>query len=115
MRINEYQTMALTTASEDGITPAPTWLANGIFGLCGEVGECADIVKKHLFQGHALDEEKLKDELGDVCWYLALCCSAVGLTLEEVMQHNVDKLKARYPKGFDAYRSVHREEMVEDC
>ena len=106
LTVNDYQRMAMRTAGDK----TEDWLANAIFGLCGEVGEVADIVKKHRFQGHDLDREKLIDEAGDVCWYLALLASALDVPLEEIMQHNVEKLKARYPDGFDKARSIHRKE-----
>ena len=102
---NDYQRMAMRTAGDK----SENYLDNAIMGLCGEVGECADIVKKHHFQGHELDHEKLKDELSDVCWYVALLATALDLTLEEVMIHNVEKLKKRYPDGFDKARSINRE------
>ena len=107
MTINEYQQLALTTANKS-LTPVQK-LENGVMGLCGEAGEVIDIVKKHLFHSHPLDTEKLKDELGDVAWYLALTSHALGLTLEEVLEHNIDKLKKRYPEGFSAEKSIHRE------
>ena len=109
MTINDYQQAALRAAnllkfSKEGM------LANGALGLSGESGECADIVKKHLFQGHELDAEKLANELGDVAWYLALASYAIGYNLEKVLQMNVDKLRKRYLDGFSAERSIHREE-----
>ena len=108
MTINEYQQLALTTANKD-LTPVQK-LENGVMGLCGEAGEVIDIVKKHLFHRHPLDADKLKDELGDVAWYLALTSHALGLTLEEVLEHNIEKLRKRYPEGFSAEKSLHREE-----
>jgi NTP pyrophosphatase (non-canonical NTP hydrolase) len=77
-------------------------------GLNGEAGEAIDILKKHLFQGHELDTEHMAKELGDVAWYLAVSANAIGYDLETIMQMNVDKLKARYPYGFDAEHSLHR-------
>lgn len=103
---NDYQRMAMRTAGED----QEKFLDNAIMGLCGEVGECADIVKKHHFQGHDLDSEKLFDELSDVCWYVALLATALGASLEDVMLHNIEKLKKRYPDGFSKERSIHRKE-----
>lgn len=106
MTVNEYQKMALTT-----LNPAlgkQDVLINGVMGLCGESGEAIDIVKKHLAQGHPLDREGLIKELGDVAWYLAETAHALDVSLEEVFQRNIDKLKARYPEGFDARRSVER-------
>lgn len=106
MTVNEYQRNAMRTAGEN----KEDFLDNAIMGLCGEVGECADIVKKHRFQGHDFDKEHFIDELSDVCWYVALAATAVNVSLEEVMKHNIDKLKKRYPDGFDVEKSVNRAE-----
>lgn len=108
MTINEYQQEALRT--EGGYVGCNGALINGVLGLCGESGECADIVKKHLFQGHTLDTDHLIEELGDVAWYLATTAASQGYTLEYVLQNNVEKLRKRYPDGFSADRSIHREE-----
>lgn len=106
MTANEYQKAAMRTAAK---LSRNELIINGVMGLCGESGECIDIVKKRLFQGHELDTGKLLDELSDVCWYLAITASGLGVDLEDVMRHNVEKLKKRYPDGFDAERSIHRE------
>ena len=106
MTVNEYQTLAMTT-----LNPAldkKDVLINGVMGLCGEAGEAIDIVKKHLAQGHELDKQKLIKELGDVAWYLAETAYALGVPLEDVFRQNLDKLKARYPQGFETARSVNR-------
>lgn len=108
MKINEYQTEALRTASE--MNQDVPMIVNGVLGLCGEAGECADMVKKHLFQGHELDTVHLAKELGDVAWYLAVAAYSIGYDLETVFQMNVDKLRSRYPNGFEAERSLHRQE-----
>lgn len=100
---NEYQEKALRTAGEPNIE-------NGLMGLCGEAGECIDILKKHKFQGHDLDREHLAEELGDVAWYLAVSADALGYDLSYILNSNVEKLKARYPDGFEAERSVNRQE-----
>lgn len=107
MTINAYQREAMRTAPDYNPT---NLMLNGVLGLCGESGECADMVKKHLFQGHSLDKEHLAKELGDVAWYLAITANALGYDLETVLQMNVDKLRKRYPDGFSADRSQHREE-----
>lgn len=106
MTINEYQNKALRTDS--AITDKER-IINGVLGLCGESGECADIVKKHLFQGHDLDAEHLAKELGDVAWYIATTSYAIGYDLETILRMNVDKLQKRYPKGFETKRSKVRE------
>lgn len=103
---NDYQRAAMRTAGDD----EESYLLNGVMGLCGESGEVIDLVKKHLHQGHELDRVKVVEELGDVLWYCALIAEAVGATLSDVMTRNIDKLKERYPDGFDKARSIHREE-----
>ena len=108
MTINEYQKLAMTT-----LNPALSEkdvLINGVMGLCGESGEAIDIVKKWLAQGHELDKEKLAKELGDICWYLAETATALGCSLEDIMTANIEKLRKRYPEGFDSERSIHRSE-----
>ena len=118
MTPNEYQKLALRT---DPVTEGrfpyfnaverPTMrIINGVMGLNGEAGEAVDLVKKHLFQGHELDKEHLAKELGDVAWYLAATADAIGYDLETIFQMNIDKLRARYPDGFDADKSIHRSE-----
>lgn len=108
MTINEYQKEALRT--ESGISKEYPRLLNGLMGLNGEAGECIDILKKHIYQGHELDEEHVAKELGDVAWYLAISADAIGYDLETILQMNVDKLRARYPEGFDSELSRHRAE-----
>ena len=109
MTINEYQAAALRTAQMDKFA-ASDLLLNSALGLCGESGEVADLVKKHLFQGHDLDFEHIAKELGDIAWYLAVGAYSIGYDLETILQMNVNKLKARYPDGFSTDRSLHRAE-----
>ena len=108
MTINEYQKLAMTTLNPE--LDQKDVLINGVMGLCGESGEAIDIVKKWLAQGHDLDREKLAKELGDICWYLAETATALDLSLEDIMAANIEKLKQRYPDGFDSARSIHRTE-----
>lgn len=108
MKINEYQKAALRTKNND--LNNNELLQNGIMGLNGEAGECIDLIKKYLFQGHELDIEHIAKELGDVAWYLAVSAYAIGYDLETIFQMNVDKLKGRYPKGFDSDMSLHRKD-----
>lgn len=107
MTINEYQRLAMRTSNINLANAGH--LLNGVLGIAGEGGEVADLVKKNQFQGHPLDEEHIAKELGDICWYIAETASAIGYDLETIMQMNIDKLKARYPEGFDAERSLHRQ------
>lgn len=105
---NEYQKQAFELISEEG---KKDLITNGVLGLAGESGECCDIVKKFKYQGHDLDKNHLKDELGDVLWYLAETASGLGITLEEVALYNLDKLHKRYHGNtFHKEDSINREE-----
>lgn len=108
MTLNEYQDLAqrtarITNTSMDKIT-------NGCIGLCGESGECIDLLKKHMYQGHDLDAVKLLDECSDVLWYVAELATGLGVSLETIARHNIDKLRKRYPDGFSPDRSINRVE-----
>ena len=105
MTIEEYQLAASRTA-----VGKCRDLANAGLGLTGEAGEVADLIKKHLYQGHDLPREKVVEELGDLMWYIALTANLIGKGMEEIMQANIDKLWSRYPNGFRAEDSIHRKE-----
>lgn len=85
-------------------------ILNACLGLSGEVGEFNDMIKKWIFHEKPLDIDHAKKEAGDICWYLAMLCESFGWSIDEIMQMNVDKLKARYPEGFDIDRANNREE-----
>ena len=104
MDINEYQKLAMTTLNPD-LTKKEI-LINSVMGLCGESGEVIDIVKKWLYHGHELDKEHLIMVLGVVAWYLAEAVTALDIPLEEIMTVNINKLKKRYPDGFDTEKSL---------
>ena len=103
MTVNEYQNLAMRTLNPD--LSRKDVLINSVMGLCGESGEAIDIVKKWLAQGHELDKAHLIKELGDVAWYLAEAAMALDIPLEQIMQGNIEKLKSRYPKGYEKERS----------
>lgn len=105
MDLDVYQMLAQRTSHE---TSACGKLENGCLGLAGESGECCELLKKHLFQGHELDRQRLSEEVGDVLWYVAELASGLGMTLNDVASANIEKLKRRYPHGFDAKRSINR-------
>ena len=109
MTINEYQQLALRTNPVKD-NKSMQGILQGVMGLNGEVGEAIDIVKKALFQGHDLDNHHLALELGDVAWYVAQAADALGYDLETILQMNIDKLKRRYPDGFDSKQSINRKE-----
>ena len=89
-------------------------LITAAFGLTAEAGEFTEVVKKIILQGKPYNEENvfhMKRELGDICWYIAQACMALDTSFDEIMEMNVDKLKARYPGGeFDVHKSENRAE-----
>ena len=89
-------------------------LLTAALGISAEAGEFTEVVKKIILQGKTYNEESvfhMKRELGDICWYLAQACMALGTSFDEVLQMNYEKLSARYPEGaFDVYRSENRVE-----
>lgn len=108
MEINEYQKLAMRTLNPK--IEKKELILNASMGLCGESGEVIDLVKKHLFQGHDLDEEVLIKELGDVAWYLAEAATALNVDLSEILEKNIKKLENRFPDGFNSNRSINRGE-----
>ena len=77
-------------------------LLTAAVGMSAEAGEFTEIVKKIIFQGKPVNEENLfhmKRELGDIMWYVAQACMGLNVSLDEVIEMNVDKLKSRYPGG----------------
>lgn len=103
MKMIEYQKQVERTRNFND-----TELANYVLGLVCEAGEAGDIVKKHLYQGHELDKDKVVDELGDVMWYLNNICNVIGVKVEDVANKNIEKLLRRYPNGFKEESSVNR-------
>jgi NTP pyrophosphatase (non-canonical NTP hydrolase) len=107
MQLNEYQRLAART-----INPVLTEADNefhALHGMVGEIGELNSLYQK-VFQGHAFDEDHAMSELGDLLWFIAEYCTAMGWELDVVAQKNINKLKARYPEGFNINRSLHRAE-----
>ena len=125
MDLNEYQNFVESTTSEeskeweafieradnlDRVVNIPL-LFTACIGLASECGEFSELVKKIVFQGKPMDADTsyhMFRELGDVCWYLANAANALDFSLEEIMAENVEKLKARYPNGFEVVRSENR-------
>ncbi len=102
-----YQELAKRSAGAGGDGERRLMVA--ALGLAGEAGEFANLVKKMTAHGHSFNQDSLKDELGDVLWYLAEAATASGLNLNEIAQDNVDKLLKRYPEGFSQENSINRE------
>lgn len=102
---NEYQKLAERTMA-DGLNNAD-YMLHALHGMVGEIGEIHSIYQK-TYQGHKLDRNHLASELGDLMWFIAEYCTAMGWELDLIMQMNIDKLKARYPEGFSVDKSLHR-------
>ena len=98
---NLYQSLASKTRKI--FDNAKDMQADVGLGLTGEAGEVADIIKKHFAGAKELDLNHLKEELGDVLWYIAEACDCFGFTLEDVANNNLEKLKKRHPNGFCGY------------
>lgn len=110
MTAQEYQKKVLSTASSAITESKKSMMLNGALGMCGESGEVADIIKKHMFQGHDLKADKVREECGDVLWYIAVICEALDTDIETLMCENIKKLEARYPGGFSVDKSVNRKD-----
>ena len=108
MNMTEYQKLAARTIDPEQSNQEK--LINFAFGLTGEAGETIDLLKKILFQGHDLKSnyKDLTIELGDCLWYIAGIATTAGISMDEIAEVNIAKLKARYPEGFSSDRSVHR-------
>ena len=105
MTLNAYQRLAARTInpklSNDEL------IEHALFGLASEVGELHGIFQKRL-QGHGVDVDHVVKEAGDVLWMLAELCTAYDFDMDDVAAKNIDKLMARYPRGFSEERSLHR-------
>ena len=107
LTLDQYQLLAARTINLDLTDEEMEFHA--LFGICSEVGELHGIYQK-TFQGHLADLEHVKKEIGDILWMIAELCTVYGFDLGDIAQLNIDKLKARYPDGFDSEHSLHRAE-----
>lgn len=107
MKLNEYQRLAARTIDREMMP----WeiQSHALHGMVAEIGELHGIYQK-VYQGHEADIDHLKKEVGDLLWFVAEYCTGSEWDLAEIAQLNIDKLKARYPEGFDPEKSLHRKE-----
>ena len=108
MHFDEYQQLAARTLGRDRTHEQQ--LANAALGLTGEAGEVAEVIKKHLFHGTPLNQDALAKELGDCLWYIGAFATVLGLSMDDFAERNIEKLRKRYPDGFDTERSRNRTE-----
>ena len=104
---SEYQKLASRTINNE-LTKKEQEM-HALHGLVGEIGELHSLYQKE-YQGHAFDEHHAMSEVSDMMWFIAEYCTAIGWSLDDVMQYNIDKLIARYPDGFETDKSIHRAE-----
>lgn len=107
MTMNRYQGLAARTINPE--LDAAEQRLHALHGMVGEIGEMHSIYQK-LYQGHKFDEEHMKKELGDLLWFIAEYCTAMNWSMSEVAYLNIDKLRARFPEGFEVDKSLHRAE-----
>jgi NTP pyrophosphatase (non-canonical NTP hydrolase) len=106
MTFDEYEAAASRTMNP-ALSPSHV-LLDAAAGLAEEAGEVLGAVRKHLFQEHPLDRERLQKELGDALWCLTISARAAGLSLDAVAHANIEKLRRRYPEGFTTGASTVR-------
>lgn len=111
MNADKYQELSRRTQSTE--LSLEDKRRHALFGLCSEVGEIHSIFQ-HEYQGKPASKEKVIDECGDLLWFLSELCDTYFINLSDVMEYNIDKLKRRYPQGFDAERSERRHEGETD-
>lgn len=110
MTPNQYQERAARTINKSNNILEQR--QHALFGMASEVGEIHGIFQKH-FQGHSINYTELKQEIGDLLWFIAEFCTASGWDMEYIMQMNLDKIERRYPDGFEEKRSVERPEYIQ--
>lgn len=112
MTLNQYQREAERTMPMESdrfpLFYSATMTLHALFGLGAEVGELYGLYQK-IYQGHELDMEHAKKELGDILWMVAEFATANGWTLEDVAMTNINKLRLRYPNGFEEEKSLNRD------
>lgn len=106
MTLNEYQELSKRTISTLTKEQAES---HALHGMVSEIGELHSVYQK-IYQGHEANEEHMMRELGDLMWFVCEYCTAKGWKLEQVAKANVEKLKKRYPEGFNPEASLHRSE-----
>ena len=107
-------TLSLAKDGEDilkNLTPEQANMWHMVTGIGGEAGEIVDCIKKHVIYQKPLDIENIKEELGDLLFYMSNLMKSVGLSFEEVLQHNIDKLSVRYSSG--SYSNAQAQERAD--
>lgn len=89
------------------------FILHGALGISTEAGEILDAVKKSIFYGKPFDLVNLQEEIGDCFWYLAILAKEAGMSFEDIMAQNINKLKTRYPDKFTEEKALNRDLIAE--
>lgn len=108
MHIEDYQKISRRTMNKD--LTFDQKLCNMAMGIAGEGGEIIDIIKKAQFQGHTLNTKNIKEEIGDLMWYVCNLSELIGADMGDILQNNFNKLLTRYPNGFNEEDSIIRKD-----
>lgn len=114
--LTQFEKMTLALAKDGAvikqeITPEQANLLHMGVGAVGEAAELLDAIKKHVIYQKPLDVENVKEELGDLLFYMSNLMQSVGLSFEEILRHNIDKLSVRYSKG--SYSNAQAQERAD--
>lgn len=108
MKFEDYIQECKRTYAWQGLPDIEVYML--CMGLAGETGEVIDYLKKVGFQGHELNKEKLKSEMGDIMWYFAMLCNFFNIKFDDILKLNIEKLQKRYPNGFEVEKSKNRKD-----
>lgn len=114
--LNSYQEAAMRTAKtfeSKTFNSEEMDMLHAVLGVGSDAGELQDAFKKHLIYGKPLDVKNVREEIGDVMWFLALACRAIGVAMEDVAQDNIIKLMMRYPEKYSDEAAIARADKVE--
>lgn len=106
---NEYQRLAARTA--DKRLDMIRMTQHALHGISAEVGEVASLYQHAIQEKGEVSAAKLVEELGDLIWFIAELATVNNIPMDYILEHNIDKLVARYPDGFDEQRSIHRHDV----
>ena len=112
MKTKNFIKDCLRTKSNLKNFPNPD-LLHAAMGMSTEAGEFLDALKKHMFYGKQLDTTNLKEELGDMLWYMAIAMSVLGTDFNKEMSRVIEKLKTRYPEIFTEDKALNRDLVKE--
>ena len=109
MKLEEYKKAVMVTAKV-GIESSPINgdLLHGVMGLVTESAEMMNALKKRHAYGKEIDITNLKEEAGDIIWFLVYLCNTQGWDLEQIMETNINKLRQRYGDKFNEFDALNR-------